>query len=86
MTFLRPAAWASILTCILIIVTSCRPAADTPNSPVERPRVDAPLALPATQSTDYVVEPGDTLELKFFYQPELNDTLVIRPDGRSPRS
>lgn len=29
----------------------------------------------------YVLQPGDELDVKFFYNPELNESLVIRPDG-----
>jgi protein involved in polysaccharide export with SLBB domain len=34
-------------------------------------------ALPA-----YVLGPGDLLDVKFFYEPELNEQQPIRPDGR----
>jgi polysaccharide export outer membrane protein len=30
----------------------------------------------------YRLTPGDTIELRFFFNPELNDTVQIRPDGR----
>jgi protein involved in polysaccharide export with SLBB domain len=30
----------------------------------------------------YLLQPGDLLDIKFFYHPELNETLPIRPDGR----
>jgi protein involved in polysaccharide export with SLBB domain len=29
----------------------------------------------------YTIHPGDTLDIKFFYNPELNETVVVRPDG-----
>lgn len=32
--------------------------------------------------SEYVVRPGDELELKFFYTPELNEVQLVRPDGR----
>lgn len=31
---------------------------------------------------DTVIGPGDVLEFKFFYLPELNETQTVRPDGR----
>lgn len=34
------------------------------------------------ENTDYVIYPGDKLEIKFFYNPELNDTVQVRPDGK----
>jgi protein involved in polysaccharide export with SLBB domain len=33
-------------------------------------------------STDYLIHPGDELSIKFFYNPELNDDVVVRPDGK----
>ena len=30
----------------------------------------------------YLIQPGDVIEIKFFYDPELNETVPIRPDGR----
>ena len=31
---------------------------------------------------DYRLSPGDTVEVKFFYTPELNETQPVRPDGK----
>lgn len=31
---------------------------------------------------DYAIRAGDELDIKFFYNPELNERLVVRPDGR----
>lgn len=40
-----------------------------------------------TQSTsyplkDYLIQTGDQLDIKFFYNPELNEQVIVRPDGR----
>jgi protein involved in polysaccharide export with SLBB domain len=36
-----------------------------------------------TPQTDYLIGVGDTLDIKFMYNPELNELLVpVRPDGR----
>lgn len=34
------------------------------------------------QTTDYRIAPGDLLVIKFFYNPELNEELPVRPDGK----
>jgi polysaccharide export outer membrane protein len=44
-------------------------------------------ALTATQARSnqpapYLIQPGDQLDIKFFYNPELNETLTVRPDGK----
>lgn len=45
-------------------------------SPIENPPVDKEVM------GDYYLQPGDNLDVKFFYNPELNDNVTIRPDGR----
>lgn len=30
---------------------------------------------------DYAIQPGDELDIKFFYNPELNEKVIVRPDG-----
>ena len=32
--------------------------------------------------TDYQVQVGDQLDIKFFFNPELNESILVRPDGR----
>lgn len=31
---------------------------------------------------EYRIQVGDTLDIKLFYNPELNETVMVRPDGR----
>ncbi|MRR05845.1 MAG: sugar transporter [Deltaproteobacteria bacterium] len=42
------------------------------------------LETAATTSSldEYLIQPGDQLDIKFFYNPELNDSVIVRPDGR----
>jgi len=30
----------------------------------------------------YLIQAGDELDIKFFYNPELNDRVIVRPDGK----
>jgi len=41
-------------------------------------------ALPSApqQEPEYIVQPGDQLDIKLFYNPELNETVLVRPDGK----
>lgn len=34
-----------------------------------------------TSPQSYVIGPGDSLDVKFFFNPELNDQVQVRPDG-----
>lgn len=47
-------------------------------------RQDQPA--PASQGTEsvpeYVIQEGDLLGIKFFFNPELNEEVAVRPDGR----
>jgi protein involved in polysaccharide export with SLBB domain len=47
-----------------------RSVSDTPVS--SRPELDA----------EYRIKVGDELDVKFFYNPELNEKVIVRPDGR----
>jgi protein involved in polysaccharide export with SLBB domain len=41
-----------------------------------------PLApVEAEKPTFYSIAPGDELDIKFFFNPELNETIIVRPDG-----
>lgn len=41
--------------------------------PIAWPEAEKPLA--------YRIAPGDQLDIKFFFNPELNETVTVRPDG-----
>jgi polysaccharide biosynthesis/export protein len=36
----------------------------------------------ASSVLDYQIQLGDVLDIKFFYHPELNESVIVRPDGR----
>jgi protein involved in polysaccharide export with SLBB domain len=41
----------------------------------------APVPTAAATPSAYMVEPGDDLDVRFFYNPELNEEVTVRPDG-----
>jgi len=44
---------------------------------------DAPvLSAGPQEKPDYIIQEGDELDIKFFYNPELNEALLVRPDGK----
>lgn len=49
---------------------------------VQHPAPTSLLSADTSAPTDYVIGAGDEVELKFYYNPELNDRLVVRPDGK----
>lgn len=34
------------------------------------------------QLPDYIIQSGDQLDIRFFYNPELDETVTVRPDGK----
>lgn len=56
----------------LLLVAGCGNVVKKP-SPV-------PVAAQPAQFS-YVIEPGDELDVRFFYNPELNEEVMVRPDG-----
>jgi protein involved in polysaccharide export with SLBB domain len=41
-----------------------------------------PAPKNVSQFPKYLIQPGDELEIKFFYTPEINETVLVRPDGK----
>ena len=39
------------------------------------------MAPSAPKIQPYSIQPGDELDIKFFYNPELNEVVTVRPDG-----
>jgi protein involved in polysaccharide export with SLBB domain len=69
-------AWlAAIAGLVLGLVAGCTPAA----SPLSGPDVVAG-GVPLT--AEHVLAPGDEFELRFPFYPDLNDRVIIGPDGR----
>lgn len=70
----------AIVSALLALVLSGCAAADMARIPA----VDAtdPAIVAAAPADDYRIRPGDELDIKLYYQPELNETVTVRPDGR----
>lgn len=62
-----------LMPIILILLCSCSRAATT----------GMLMAAPPEQTrSEYRIQPGDQLDIKFFYNPELNEQITVRSDGR----
>lgn len=47
------------------------------------PEADALITAPVSKVPRvYLIQPYDQLDIKFFYTPELNETVTVRPDGK----
>jgi polysaccharide biosynthesis/export protein len=67
-----------ILFCALVFASSA--VSQTPAPPA----TSAPLAAPAESkvSDDYMIGPGDTIQVFVWRNPELTTTVPVRPDGK----
>ena len=61
----------TFLMSILLLAIGCQPSSPYPSAPEAQAPVRPRIAL----------EPGDEVEVKFFYTPQLNETQMVRPDG-----
>lgn len=60
----------------LLLLTACSVVHNP--TPLDYPGVQA-VYVPAEE---YHIQIGDQLDIKFFYHPELNEQVTVRPDGR----
>ena len=63
---------------ILLFLSGCAPVVKNP-TPITYPGIQ--ITYPYTEQ-EYRLQVGDQLDIKFFYNPELNEQVTVRPDGR----
>lgn len=66
--------WRLPLVAALAVLAACSHQPVVPH-PV-------PLSDLGPERGQYLIAPGDELEVKLFYVPDLNQTVTVRPDGR----
>jgi protein involved in polysaccharide export with SLBB domain len=62
---------------LLLLLNACSTAVKSPTP--FNPRI---VQEPSDSIEEYEIHAGDKLDIKFFYNPELNETVSVRPDGR----
>jgi protein involved in polysaccharide export with SLBB domain len=73
------AVW-TVLVLPLMAGWGCAPKAARPSDPGVVGALMQPP--PAETSTSYRIQVGDQLHVRFTFQPEMNEELPVRPDGR----
>jgi len=66
---------------MLMVLTGCR-ATQRHAVPASSSSYELPHFGTYATEQYYILQVGDILDIKFFYTPELNETLPIRPDGK----
>ncbi|MFY9397510.1 MAG: polysaccharide biosynthesis/export family protein, partial [Desulfomonilia bacterium] len=69
----RSGAVALLLCAVLLLTGGC--SGDRQVQRLSPPLPEARLV------DEYVIQPYDALEIKFFHNPELNEIVTVRPDG-----
>lgn len=70
-----------LLILSVMFLAACWPSPNMVINPTPMNRFTQPAAV--KQPADYLISVGDTLDIKFMYNPELNELAVpVRPDGR----
>ena len=62
---------------LVVFLAACATSAHPP-VPVYESQTNGAM----TPQADYKIQVGDQLDIKFFYNSELNEAVVVRPDGR----
>ncbi len=73
---------AGLIVALIFSFSACTPSI-VPKSPtsVGAPGTELGQVGP-TLMKEYVIQPGDELDVKFFYNADLNESITVRPDGR----
>ena len=69
---------ALLVLFVLLVIGGCTSV--WAERPLPKEPLDQQARLYPTQ--EYKIQYGDQLDIKFLYNPELNENLVVRPDGR----
>lgn len=73
----RYSAISFSLLCTLILLIGCASAVKDPIA------IDSALVMtPDNPAPEYRIQSGDQLDIKFYYNPDLNEQVTVRPDGR----
>ncbi len=69
-----------LMPAIFLAVAACAP--NTENLVPVSPQAQVKKPAYPVQAGEYRIRPGDTLDIKFLYNKDLNEKVTVRPDGR----
>ena len=64
----------------MFILSSC--ANVNHSNQTESNKIDLPVESVQEKNTDYIIQLGDVLDVKFYRHPDLNEKVRVRPDGK----
>jgi polysaccharide biosynthesis/export protein len=66
-----------MMACVLCLLMACSSNKEL----VQADQSSTAVTVAPLKVEPYTIQPGDELDVKFFYNPELNETVLVRPDG-----
>ncbi len=67
---------------LLLLLAGCSAGPQTPVPISEQGTLEPPAPSLASVTPAYIIHPGDEIDVKFFYNPLLDESVTVRPDGR----
>ena len=73
---------AGFFLAVLVLFSFCLKGCGGKNSKPER--MSFPEEAPSYRNiiSHYYLQPGDNIDISFYFNPELNEMVIVRPDGR----
>jgi len=75
------AGWLAIST-LIVSCASSAPVAQQTQAPTAAPAAKGSSSAPKAADNDYIIGPGDTLQVFVWRNPELSVSVPVRPDGK----
>jgi protein involved in polysaccharide export with SLBB domain len=69
---------ATVLGVVAALLVGCASNRTIPNNPAQAGFAPTKVQRPP----EYRMQPGDEMDIKFFFNPELDQTVLVRPDGK----
>ena len=69
---------ATVLGVVAAVLVGCASNRTIPNNPAQAGFAPTKVQRPP----EYRMQPGDEMDIIFFFNPELNQTVFVRPDGK----
>jgi protein involved in polysaccharide export with SLBB domain len=66
----------------VVILSLALNACSSNQSTIVAEQTEPVLSVSEKPGAPFLIRPGDELEIKFFYNPELNEKITVRPDGK----
>jgi protein involved in polysaccharide export with SLBB domain len=78
----RCSGWMAVLTAVVALAGCGGGQRSAATAPSGMPVAALMPPSPPTAGPEYRIQSGDELHVRFLYQPDMNEQIPVRPDGR----